>query len=134
MANDFTKVYDENARLKAELAKLKEALGAESFRFREQKQINTELRAKLAILKDEYTCKECEKSLVDKETGINEPSICMSCWNAMVTKFLAELKGKDELLFAYESVRAPINPLYAENVRLKADIKKLTDELMLWKI
>ena len=123
MANDFTKVYDENARLKAELAKLKEALGAESFRFREQKQINTELRAKLAILKDEYTCEECEKSFVDKETGINEPSICMACWNAMVTKLRAELKGKDELLFAYESVRAPVNPLLAKNVTFKEFIR-----------
>jgi len=123
MAKDFTKVYDENARLKAELAKLKEALGAESFRFREQKQINTELRAKLAILKDEYTCEECEKSFVDKETGINAPSICMACWNAMVTKLRAELKGKDELLFAYESVRAPVNPLLAKNVTFKEFIR-----------
>ena len=58
MAKDFTKVYDENARLKAENTKLE-----------------------------------------------------------------AELKGKDELLFAYESVRAPINPLYAENAELKAELK-----------
>jgi len=58
MAKDFTKVYDENARLKAENTKLKE-----------------------------------------------------------------ELKGKDELLFAYESVRAPVNPLYAENAKLKAELK-----------
>ena len=50
----------------------------------------------IARLKDEYTCEECEKSFIDKETGINEPSICMSCWNAMVTKFLADLKAKDE--------------------------------------
>jgi len=33
-----------------------------------------------------------------------------------------ENKQKDELLFAYESVRAPINPLYAENKRLKEQI------------
>ena len=59
MAKDFTKVYDENARLKAENTKLKE-----------------------------------------------------------------ELKGKDELLFAYESVRAPVNPLYAENERLKKALKR----------
>jgi len=50
----------------------------------------------LAILQDEYTCEECEECFVDKETGINAPSICMSCWNAMVTKFLAELKVKNE--------------------------------------
>ena len=63
MAKEFTKVYDENARLKAELA----------------------------ILKEEYTCEECEECFVDKETGINAPSICMACWNAMVTKLRAEI-------------------------------------------
>ncbi len=31
----------------------------------------------------------------------------------------AELKKKDELLFAYESVKAPVNPLLAENKRLR---------------
>ena len=30
-----------------------------------------------------------------------------------------ELKKKDELLFAYESVKAPVNPLLAENKRLR---------------
>jgi len=49
-------------------------------------------------LKDEYTCEECEKSFVDKETGINAPSICMACWNAMVTKLRAEIDKKEEAL------------------------------------
>ena len=40
------------------------------------------------------------------------------------TKLKEELKGKDELLFAYESVRAPVNPLYAENERLKKALKR----------
>jgi len=108
MAKDFTKVYDENERLKAENAKLK----------------------------DELTCEECEQSLVDPETGVT--AFCITCWNLMVTKLRAEidqyqaeidkleteLKGKDELLFAYESVRAPVNPLYAENAKLKRKLKK----------
>ncbi len=69
MAKDFTKVYDENARLKAELA----------------------------ILKDELTCEECEQSLVDPETGVT--AFCITCWNAMVTKLRAEidqLKGSTD--------------------------------------
>ena len=37
----------------------------------------------------------------------------------------AELKKKDELLFAYESVKAPVNPLLAENKRLKAKNEEL---------
>jgi len=41
------------------------------------------------------------------------------------TKLKAELKGKDELLFAYESVRAPVNPLYAKNVTFKEFIRHI---------
>ena len=39
------------------------------------------------------------------------------------TKLKAELKGKDELLFAYESVRAPVNPLLAKNVTFKEFVR-----------
>ncbi len=35
----------------------------------------------------------------------------------------AELKKKDDLLFAYESVKAPVNPLLAENKRLKEKLR-----------
>ena len=46
------------------------------------------------------------------------------------TKLKEELKGKDELLFAYESVRAPVNPLYAENAELKAELKTKDEEIV----
>ena len=59
--------------------------------------------AELAKLKDELTCEECEQSLVDPETGVT--ALCMTCWNAMVTKLRAEidslkaeLKAKDAAL------------------------------------
>jgi hypothetical protein len=61
------------------------------------------LTAELATLKDELTCEECEQSLVDPETGVT--ALCMTCWNAMVTKLRAEidslkaeLKAKDAAL------------------------------------
>lgn len=37
----------------------------------------------------------------------------------------SEIAKKDELLFAYESVHAPVNPLLAENKRLRERIKEL---------
>jgi len=52
------------------------------------------LQAELAVLKDELTCEECEKSLEDTETGVT--AFCMLCWNAMVTKLRAENKARDE--------------------------------------
>ena len=39
-----------------------------------------------------------------------------------------ELKKKDELLFAYESVKAPVNPLLAENERLREVLRKIADQ------
>ena len=41
-----------------------------------------------------------------------------------ILKLKAELKKKDELLFAYESVKAPVNPLLAENKRLRAELEQ----------
>ena len=46
---------------------------------------------------------------------------------AIIERQASELKAKDELLFAYESVNAPINPLLAENKELKAKIDKLVE-------
>ena len=97
MAKDFTKVYDENARLKAEFA----------------------------ILKDEYTCEECEECFVDKETGINEPSICMSCWNAMVTKLRAEIDKKEDALTRIDTW-AKAYPL---DIFPKPDLKRAAEVL-----
>ena len=52
------------------------------------------LTAELAVLKDELTCEECEKSLEYPETGVT--AFCMACWNAMITKLRAEIEAKDE--------------------------------------
>lgn len=41
----------------------------------------------------------------------------------LIDELQAENKRKDELLFAYESVHAPINPLFAENKELKRKAK-----------
>lgn len=47
-------------KLKAEHEKLKEELGAEGYRFREQKQINKELQAEIEKLKEALEkCKRC---------------------------------------------------------------------------
>jgi len=75
------------------------------------------LKVELATLKDELTCEECEQSLVDPETGVT--ALCMTCWNAMITKLRAEidrltadLKTKDdrieELLGEVDACRAVI--------------------------
>ncbi len=40
-----------------------------------------------------------------------------------INKIVAENKKKDKLIFAYESVRAPINPLLAANKELKERIE-----------
>ena len=55
----------------------------------------TGLSAKIS-LKDELVCEECEKSLEDPETGVT--SICIPCWNAMITKLRAEIEAKDAAL------------------------------------
>ncbi len=49
---------------------------------------------------------------VDCDTQLNEAE-------EQILNLKAELKKKDELLFAYESVKAPVNPLLAENKRLE---------------
>lgn len=48
--------------------------------------------AELALLKDEWTCEECEKTLKDKETGVT--AFCISCWNAMITKLRKEIDNQ----------------------------------------
>lgn len=47
------------------------------------------LTTKLAMLKDELTCEECEKCLADPVTGVT--ALCMTCWNAVVKKLRAEI-------------------------------------------
>ena len=48
---------------------------------------------------------------------------------AKIRKLQAKLKEKDELLFAYESVNAPINPLFVKNKQLREEVKRLKEAL-----
>ena len=82
------------------------------------------LTAELATLKDELTCEECEQSLVDPETGVT--ALCMTCWNAMVTKLRAEI----DLLKAENAIYAP-SANAQQNVirRLTAELKAKDKEI-----
>ena len=123
---NFMRVFDKVARLEVELAEAQKKpgllvysiweeqerqhlvdIGADCTRISAQKAWQVQqavidsLTAELAILKDEYTCEECEKSLVDPETGVT--AFCIGCWNAVITKLraeidrlTAELKTKDK--------------------------------------
>lgn len=57
----------------------------------------------------------------DCDTQLNEAE-------EQILKLKAELKKKDDLLFAYESVKALVNPLLAENKRLRALLEEEVDD------
>ena len=58
----------------------------------------------------------------------------LSCEKHPIFKLQAELKAKDELLFAYESVKSPINPLCAENAKLKELVKIKNEFLVAYRL
>ncbi len=90
-----------------------------------------DLCTKLAILQDEYTCEECEKSLEDKETGVT--AFCIGCWNKMVTKLRqklaeAEKEHKNNLAVTQDMLKATLKGYDNRGIKiwkLKADLKQL---------
>jgi len=81
----------------------------------------TGLSAKIS-LKDELVCEECEKSLEDPETGVT--SICIPCWNAMITKLRAEIEAKDVVIADQKLIIGGLqaaNKLWADEQALKGE-------------
>ena len=73
-------------------------------------------------LKDELVCEECEKSLEDPETGVT--SICIPCWNAMITKLRAEIEAKDVVIADQKLIIGGLqaaNKLWADEQALKGE-------------
>ncbi len=64
---------------------------------------------------------KCDHSINERLEALKKipSSTCPACELERFNGLKAELKKKDELLFAYESVKAPVNPLLAENKRLR---------------
>jgi len=90
-----------------------------------------QLEADLAVLSEECTCEECEKSLVDPETGVT--AFCMACWNAMITKLQAEnvdIKKKySEAVAELAELQLEYNDLDDENATLKEDVLFLSNRV-----
>jgi len=153
---NFMRVFDKVARLEAELAEAQKKpgllvysiweeqerqhlvdIGADCTRISAQKAWQVQqavidsLTAELAILKDEYTCEECEKSLVDPETGVT--AFCIGCWNAVITKLRAEIDRltaeRDKWRDAYEEDDIRTNGLCEKVNRLTAELKA-KDEIL----